>query len=250
MDLATVIGLVLGFGLMVVAILLGGSLRMFIDLPSMMIVFGGVLAALFVKYRLSEVFSTIVVVAKAFVNERPDLEQTIAKLIEMATVARKDGILALEKVKSPDPFMQSAINHCVDGADPEFLEIILTKNLAYLTARHERSIGILDTIAEMGPAFGLIGTLIGLVQMLANMSDPNTIGPAMAVALITALYGALLAYLVAAPLSGKLTLYSEDERQVRQVIIDGVVGIQKGVNPRMLQEALRAAIPPKQRKAG
>jgi chemotaxis protein MotA len=247
MDLATIIGLVMGFGLMVVAVLLGGSLRMFVDLPGMMIVFGGVLAALFVKYRLGEVFSTIAVIAKAFVNKQPDVERVIAQVIEMANVARKDGILALEKVKSNDPFLQSAINHCVDGADPDFLEMVMRKNLDYLIGRHQRSIGILDTIAEMGPAFGMIGTLIGLVQMLASMSDPNTIGPAMALALMATLYGVTLSALVAAPLSGKLTLYSEDERVVRQVIIDGMVGIQKGINPRMLQEALRAALPPKRR---
>ncbi|MBF0096321.1 MAG: MotA/TolQ/ExbB proton channel family protein [Magnetococcales bacterium] len=247
MDLATIIGLVMGFGLMVVAVLLGGSLRMFIDLPGMMIVFGGVLAALFVKYRLGEVLSTITVIAKAFVNKQPDVERVIAQVIEMANVARKDGILALEKVKSNDPFLQSAINHCVDGADPDFLEMVMRKNLDYLIGRHQRSISILDTIAEMGPAFGMIGTLIGLVQMLASMSDPNTIGPAMALALMATLYGVTLSALVAAPLSGKLTLYSEDERVVRQVIIDGMVGIQKGINPRMLQEALRAALPPKRR---
>ncbi len=247
MDLATVIGLVMGFGLMVVAILMGGTLRMFLDAPSLMIVLGGVVATLFVKYRMSEVLSTMVVVTKAFVNERPDVERMIGQLIDMANVARKDGILALEKMKSPDPFLQSAINHCVDGADPDFLEVVLTKNLDYLTARHQRSISILDTIAEMAPAFGLVGTLIGLVQMLANMSDPNTIGPAMALALMATLYGAVLANLVATPLSGKLTLYSEDEQLVRRVIIDGMVGIQKGINPRMLQEALRAALPPKKR---
>ncbi|MEO5364386.1 MAG: MotA/TolQ/ExbB proton channel family protein [Magnetococcus sp. DMHC-8] len=245
MDLATVIGLVMGFGLMVGAILLGGTLRMFFDLPGLMIVLGGVLATLFIKYRLIEVFSTVGVVTKAFVNKRPDVDRVIAQLIEMANMARKEGILALEKIKSEDLFMQSAINHCVDGADPEFLSFVLNKNLDYLIGRHQRSISILDTIATMAPAFGLIGTLIGLVQMLANMSDPNTIGPAMATALMATFYGAILAHLVAVPLSGKLTLYSEDERLVRQVIIDGMVGIQKGVNPRMLQEALRAALPPR-----
>ncbi|MEO5353766.1 MAG: MotA/TolQ/ExbB proton channel family protein [Magnetococcus sp. XQGC-1] len=250
MDLATVVGLVMGFGLMLGAILIGGTLRMFLDISSMMIVFGGVLAALFVKYRLSEVLSTVAIVMKAFVNERPDVEGVIAQLIGMANVARKEGILALEKVRVEDAFMQSAINHCVDGADPDFLGLVLHKDLEYLVGRHQRSIGILDTIAEMSPAFGMIGTLIGLVQMLANLSDPGNIGPAMAMALTATLYGVILANLVATPLSGKLTLYSEDEQLVRQVIIDGMVGIQKGINPRMLQEALRAAIPPKSRERG
>lgn len=249
MDLATVIGLVGGFALILWAILMGGQLKMFIDIPSVLIVFGGTLAAVFVKFRLGEVFSTATVVMKAFFNTRPEVDRVIGQLVDMANIARKDGILALEKIKSEDVFMQSAINHCVDGADPEFLETVLGKDLEYLIQRHQRSISIMESMAEFGPAFGMVGTLIGLVQMLANMSDPNTIGPAMAVALITTLYGAILANLVCIPLAGKLTFYSEDERLVRQVIIDGMVGIQKGVNPRMLQEALKAAIPPKQREA-
>ncbi|MBF0401632.1 MAG: MotA/TolQ/ExbB proton channel family protein [Magnetococcales bacterium] len=249
MDLATVIGLVGGFALILWAILMGGQLKMFIDIPSVLIVFGGTLAAIFVKFRLGEVFSTATVIMKAFFNTRPEVDRVIGQLVDMANIARKDGILALEKIKSEDVFMQSAINHCVDGADPEFLETVLGKDLEYLIQRHQRSISVLDSMAEFGPAFGMVGTLIGLVQMLANMSDPNTIGPAMAVALITTLYGAILANLVCIPLAGKLTFYSEDERLVRQVIIDGMVGIQKGVNPRMLQEALKAAIPPKQREA-
>ncbi|MEO5339068.1 MAG: MotA/TolQ/ExbB proton channel family protein [Magnetococcus sp. MYC-9] len=247
MDLATIIGLVMGFSLMCGAILLGGSFGMFFNLPSLLIVFGGVLAALFVKYRLSEVFSTVTITLKALFNEPSRLEQVVSQLIEMANIARKEGILALERIKSPDPFMQSAINHCVDGAEPELLSTILHRNLEYLIGRHQRSISILETVAELGPAFGLIGTLIGLVQMLANLSDPGTIGPGLATALMATLYGAVLSSLVATPLSGKLMLYSEDERLIRQVIIDGVVGIQKGINPRMLQDSLQSAIPPKQR---
>ncbi|MBF0161839.1 MAG: MotA/TolQ/ExbB proton channel family protein, partial [Magnetococcales bacterium] len=243
MDLATVIGLVMGFVLMGGAILIGGTIQMFLDLPSMMIVFGGVCAALFVKYRLKEVFSTVSVVMRALVNEQQDVEDVVDQLMTMANLARKEGILALEPLKFADPFLQGALNHCVDGAEPELLRSILSRNLDYSIKRHQRSISILDSIAEMAPAFGLIGTLIGLVHMLANISDPSAIGPPMAMALSATLYGTVLAHLVARPLSGKLTLYSEDEQLIRQVIIDGMVGIQKGINPRMLQESLRSAIP-------
>lgn len=249
MDLSTILGLVGGFGLMLWAILIGGTLKMFIDIPSVLIVFGGTLGALMIKFRLNEILGIATVIMKTFFNTRPEVDRVIGQLVDMANIARKDGILALEKIKSEDMFMQSAINHCVDGADPEFLETVLGKDLEYLIKRHQRCIDILASAADFGPAMGMIGTLIGLVQMLANMADPNTIGPAMAVALITTLYGALLANLVCTPMAGKLTLYSEDERLVRQVIIDGMVGIQKGVNPRMLQEALKAAIAPKQREA-
>ena len=247
MDLATIIGLVMGFSLLIGAILLGGTLQMFIDVPSILIVIGGSISALFTKFRMGEVFSLIGIIAKAFFNQTQDIDRIIGQLVDMANIARKDGILALEKVKSDDSFMQGAINHCVDGADPDFLEGVLNKDLDYLIGRHDKGIGLVETIGDVAPAFGMIGTLIGLVQMLANMSDPNSIGPAMAVALITTLYGAIFANVVAIPLAGKLTMYSKDERLVRQVIIDGMIGIQKGVNPRMLQEALKTALPPDQR---
>lgn len=247
MDLATIIGLVVAFSLLIGAIMLGGTIAMFIDIPSILIVIGGSLSTLFVKFRMGEVFSLVGILGKAFFNQSQDIDRIIGQLVDMANIARKDGILALEKVKSDDPFMQGAINHCVDGADPDFLESVLTKDLDYLIARHDKGISIVEFIGDVAPAFGMIGTLIGLVQMLANMSDPNSIGPAMAVALITTLYGAILANLVAIPLAGKLRMYSNDERLVRQVIIDGMIGIQKGVNPRMLQEALKTALPPEQR---
>lgn len=249
MDLATIIGLVMGSSLLVGAVMLGGTIKMFIDVPSILIVLGGTISALFVKYRMGEVFSTVGIIGKAFFNKSPEIDRTIGQLVDMANIARKDGILALEKVKSEDTFMQGAINHCVDGADPEFLEGVLNKDLDYLIQRHEKGIGIVETLGDVAPAFGMIGTLIGLVQMLANMSDPNAIGPAMAVALITTLYGAILANLVAIPLSGKLTMYSKDERLSREVVVYGMIGIQRGVNPRMLQEALKAALPPDQRDA-
>ena len=248
MDLATIIGLVVAFSLLIGAVMLGGSIAMFIDIPSILIVIGGSVAALFIKFRMGEVFSVVGILGKAFFNQSQDIDRIIGQLVDMANIARKDGILALEKVKSEDPFMQGAINHCVDGADPDFLESVLIKDLDYLSARHDKGISIVEFIGDVAPAFGMIGTLIGLVQMLANMSDPNSIGPAMAVALITTLYGAILANVVAIPLAGKLGMYSKDERLVRQVIIDGMIGIQKGVNPRMLQEALKTALPPEQRE--
>ena len=248
MDLASIIGLVMGASLLIGAVLLGGTIQMFIDVPSILIVIGGTFSALFVKYRLGEVFSVIGIVGKAFFNKSQEIDRVIGQLVDMANIARKDGILALEKVKSDDVFLQGAINHCVDGADPDFLEGVLNKDLQYLIDRHDKGIGIVETVGDVAPAFGMIGTLIGLVQMLANMSDPNSIGPAMAMALITTLYGAIVANLVAIPLSGKLGMYSNDERLVKQVIIAGMTGIQKGINPRMLQEALKTALPPDQRE--
>ncbi|OSM02479.1 motility protein A [Magnetofaba australis] len=247
MDLATVIGIVLGFGLILMAIMLGGELGMFINVPSLLIVIGGTIAAMFIKHKMSDVFGSVGIMMKAFLVKQENPDQVIGQLIDMANIARKDGILALEKVKSDDPFLQGAVNHCVDGADPEFLEGVLNKDLEYLADRHAKGIAIWEGIGETAPAFGMIGTLIGLVQMLATMDDPSSIGPAMAVALLTTLYGSIFANVIAIPIAVKLDMYSKDEQMTRQIIIDGMIGIQKGVNPRMLQEALKAALPPSMR---
>ncbi len=247
MDLATIIGLVLGFALILMAIMLGGDIVMFINVPSVLIVLGGTISAMFVKHKMNEVFGSVGIMMKAFFVKAQDPDQVISQLIDMANIARKDGILALEKVKSDDPFLQGAINHCVDGADPDFLESVLQKDLDYMIDRHDRGVSVWDGIGETAPAFGMIGTLIGLMQMLASMEDPSSIGPAMAVALLTTLYGSIIANLVAIPISVKLKGYSQEERLIRQVIIDGMIGIQKGINPRMLQEALKSALAPDQR---
>ncbi|MBF0371404.1 MAG: MotA/TolQ/ExbB proton channel family protein [Magnetococcales bacterium] len=248
MDLATIIGLVLGFALIIMAIMLGGDIGMFINIPSLLMVVGGTIAAMFVKHKMSEVFGSVGVMMKAFLVKVEEPEQIIGQLTDMANIARKDGILALEKVKSEDAFLQNAINHCVDGADPDFLEAVLNKDLEYLAQRHDKGIALWEGIGETAPAFGMIGTLVGLVQMLASMEDPSSIGPAMAVALLTTLYGSIVANLIAIPIAIKLGSYSKEEQLTRQVVIDGMIGIQKGVNPRMLQESLKAALPPSLRE--
>lgn len=248
MDIGTIVGLFLGWSLILVSIMIGGDLRIFIDLPSLLITLGGTLAVTLTRHQLGEVIGAAGVLIKTIIIKAPHPERVITQLVDMANIARKEGILALERVKSEDPFMQSAINHCVDGADIEFLTQILNKELEYLSLRHERGRSIFETMGEYAPAFGLIGTIIGLVQMLANLSEPSAIGPGMAIALITTLYGALLANLVFLPIAGKLGDYSKDEQLVRRIIIDGVIGIQKGINPRMLHEALKASLPPKQRE--
>nr|CAX84072.1 MotA/TolQ/ExbB proton channel protein [uncultured bacterium] len=248
MDFATIIGFVFGLALMFGAILMGGQLGMFVDIPSILIVFGGTMATLFIRHKMSEVFGAFGILMKAFLVKSHDIHQIISQIVEMSHIARKDGILALEKVKSRDEFMQKAINHCVDGADPAFLEKLLAKELSYQKDRHRNGVGIFEGIAESAPAFGLLGTLIGLVQMLVHMDDPATIGPGLAMALVSTFYGIFIANMVAIPISYKLMAYSKEEQMVRQVIIDGMIGIQKGVNPRMLLESLIAVLPPSGRK--
>lgn len=247
MDIGTIAGLIMGNALIAWAIMMGGSFLLFVDVPSIVIVIGGTVSTMLIRFKLKDIFNLFSVVMKAFLVNIAKPEEVINQLIDMANIARKDGILALEKVKSEDTFLQTAVNHCVDGADPEFLESVLTKELDYLVERHAMGMALLAHIAEMGPAMGMLGTLIGLVQMLASMSDPSAIGPAMAVAILTSLYGSYLCNILAIPLGSKLNWYSKDEQLNRQLIIDGMIGIQKGVNPRMLQEALKAALPPKLR---
>lgn len=244
MDIATIIGLLSGIILMVWAILMGGKFSLFIDIPSVIIVFGGTMATMFIKNTMTEVFSSLGIFLKAIVVTPKNPEDYVTQLTNLANLARKDGILALEKVQVSDSFLQQGINLCVDGADPDFLREVLEKEINYLNDRHSNWIAIYEGIGEAAPAFGMIGTLIGLVQMLADMNDPSKIGPSMAVALITTFYGALLANLIALPIAVKLKSYSQKEQLIRQIIVDGMAGIQKGINPRMLQISLKAAVPP------
>ncbi|MEO5326610.1 MAG: MotA/TolQ/ExbB proton channel family protein [Magnetococcus sp. THC-1_WYH] len=247
MDLATVIGVILAFSVVIGGIVLGGGIMMFVNIPGLLIVVGGTIGSMLIRHKMSDVAGSVNVLMRAVLVKPQDPQEVINQLVEMANIARKDGILALEKFKATEPFLQGAINHCVDGADSEYLESVLSKELNYLAERHARGIGIWQGVAEMAPAFGLIGTLIGVVQMLVNVADPSAIGPAIAVAVLAFLYGTLIANIIAVPICTKLATYSQDEQMVRQIIIDGMIGIQKGVNPRMLQEALKTALPPSHR---
>lgn len=248
MDLATILGVIVGTFLIGATAIAGGSWQMFVSIPALVIVFGGVIAGVFIRYRMDEIVQVLTLTGKCFVDQRQDINAVIAKLTDMADLSRKEGILALERIKSDNPFLQSAINHCVDGADPDFLTDILTREIEYMSERHERGIRMLEVMGDMAPAFGMLATLVGLVQALANMNDPSTLGPAIALTLLGTLYGAAFANLFMYPLAAKLMLYHEDERKIRYVVRDGILAIQKGVNPHMLKVALKSALPPNQRK--
>ncbi len=247
MDFATIIGFIFGLSLMFGAILLGGEISMFFDLPSIMVVFGGTIATVFIRHKMSEVFGAFRIMMKAFLIKPTNIQPIITQIIEMAHIARKDGILALEQVRSTDTFMQKAINYCVDGADPTYLEGVLDKELAYQKDRHKNGVGIFEGIAESAPAFGILGSLIGLMQMVLHIDEPGAIGPGLAMALASTFYGLIIANLMAAPIAYKLLAHSQDEQMLRRVIIDGMISIQKGINPKMLQDSLMAVLPPAQR---
>ncbi len=248
MDLATVVGLVFGTILVLVAILLGGSITLFLDLVSILIVLGGGISATVIRFGIKDITNAIKVAKNAFSDKTPSIGELIDKLEELATIARKEGILALERVSFDDPFLQKGINYLVDGADSEQLQSLLYTDIDNTASRHEIGSKIFSSLGDSAPAFGMVGTLVGLVQMLANMDDPASIGPAMAVALLTTLYGSLIANLIALPIADKLSYRSAKEVMRKNLMIEGLLGIQKGENPKILREFLETYMPPADRR--
>ncbi len=248
MDLATIVGLVFGTILVLVAILLGGSITLFLDLVSILIVLGGGISATVIRFGIKDITNAIKVAKNAFSDKTPSIGELIDKLEELATIARKEGILALERVSFDDPFLQKGINYLVDGADSEQLQSLLYTDIDNTASRHEIGSKIFSSLGDSAPAFGMVGTLVGLVQMLANMDDPASIGPAMAVALLTTLYGSLIANLIALPIADKLSYRSAKEVMRKNLMIEGLLGIQKGENPKILREFLETYMPPADRR--
>jgi chemotaxis protein MotA len=251
-DIATIIGLVLGALVVVGAVILGGSPGMFIEPVSVVVVIVGTVAAVFTSFPLKRILGVVPVVLKALEEKTPDLQELIAQLVGFAEIARRDGILSLENHMEDmnDPFIVQGIQMAVDGTDPELIEQIMEADLENLMDRHAASKKILDAAGRFAPAFGMIGTLIGLVSMLGNMEDPSGIGAGMAVALLTTLYGAIMANVFFLPLADKLGLKSEEEVLVKSVIIRGVMSIQAGDNPRVVEQKLRTFIAPRYRSSG
>ena len=247
MDIATLIGILFGSALVAGAIMMGGQVTLFVNIPGLLIVLGGSFSALFVKFPMRTVLGTVKVTANAFLERTQDLEKVIDEIAEVATINRRDGTLALEKYQATQPFLQQAISYLVANVEPEFIEASLANDIKVLQERHDSGKSIFKSLGTSAPAFGMIGTLIGLIQMMASMSDPSQIGPAMAVALLTTFYGALLANLVFLPIADKLEIRSRYEVLFRQLILDGILAIIKGQAPSVLKECLQTYLPPKVR---
>ena len=247
MDIATLIGVLTGSGLVLGAILMGGEATLFVNVPGLLIVLGGSFACLFVKFPMSTVLTTIKVTTNAFLERTHNLEKLIDEIAEVATINRRDGTLALESYEATQPFLQQAISYLVANVEPEFIEASLVNDTKILQERHDTGKNIFKSLGGSAPAFGMIGTLIGLIQMMAAMSDPSQIGPAMAVALLTTFYGALLSNLVFLPIADKLEIRSKSEVLARQLIVDGMLAIIKGQAPSVLKECLQTYLPPKVR---
>ena len=249
MDLATVIGLIVGGGLIFAAI--SDNLGQFIDVPSMFIVVGGAISASMIALPLKRVLSLAKIAKNAFFASKASSKLLVEDIVRYGEIARRDGILALEGVMGDvrDPFLSRGLQLAVDGNDPETIEETLGEEMDYLGGRHEQGKKVLDAIGKYAPAFGMIGTLVGLILMLANLDDPDMIAPSMAIALLTTLYGAILANLVALPLADKLELRSGEEQMRMSIVIAGVVSIQSGDNPKALEQKLQIYLPPTERVA-
>lgn len=251
MDKATVGGVLSGLGLLALAVLIapGGSLLAFWDTPSVMMVLGGAIASTCVAYPVAVIFKMPAVMKKAITPKMTDLKTVIRQLVEFSEIARRDGILALENKTEEisDPFILLGIQMAVDGTDAELMEAVLRSEMEAVAMRHKTGKTMMETVGRYAPAYGMMGTLVGLVIMLGNMADPSTIGPAMAVTLITTLYGAVISNVVFLPFADKLNYYSKRELEIREVIVRGILSIQDGDNPRILEQKLNTFLPASER---
>jgi chemotaxis protein MotA len=247
MDIASVIGLCVGFGLVLWS--LGVNLGAFFNFPSILIVLGGTFGATLIHYPLAEVLRVMSVVKKVFLHKEESPAEIIRTLVKFAEKARREGILSLEQAAESleDEFLKSGINLAVDGTEPEYIREIMTTEIDNIAERHKGGAAIMEAMGTYAPAFGMIGTLIGLVIMLRNMNDPSTIGGGMAVALITTFYGAVLANLVFMPIAGKLRLRSAHELLLKELCIQGILAIQSGDNPKIVENKLKAFLSPSKR---
>ena len=239
MDLATVIGILGAIGFVVMAMVLGGDMGMFINVPSLLIVFGGTIFVVLSQVTLGQFFGAGKIAGKAFMFKIESPDDLIEKIVEMADAARKGGFLALEEAEIENAFMQKGVDMLVDGHDIDVVRETLAKDISMTTQRHEFGSSIFKSMGDVAPAMGMIGTLIGLVAMLSNMDDPKAIGPAMAVALLTTLYGAFFANVICLPVAIKLANRTEEEKLNQSLVLDGIVGIADGQNPRVIEGILK-----------
>lgn len=250
MDMTTVFGL----GLAALFISLGitdnfadmAAFGTFFNVPSIMITIGGTIAAVITSSTASQLKNLIRVIKKTMAEQHISTTVIIARLVSFAEKARREGLLALEDdlERLEDDFLKGGIQMVIDGTDPEIIRTILETEIVYIGERHKTGRGMLDTAATLAPAFGMIGTLIGLINMLKGLDDPELLGPGMSVALITTMYGSILANVVFIPMSNKLKNKSEDELLFKQMMLEGLLSIQAGDNPRVVEEKLKAYLEP------
>ena len=249
MDLGSIFGLLGTWVLIIWAMASGGQMGIFVEPASLMMVVGASTTVVFLCFPVRYIKQVISIARKGFFASNQPVQKLIEDLVSFAEIARRDGILSLESTTKDidDAFIVSGIQMAVDGTDPELIEQIMTTELDNLIERHEIGKGIFDALGKYAPAFGMIGTLVGLIIMLANMSDPSSIGSGMAVALLTTMYGAIIANAFALPLADRLARRSSEEILLKTIIIKGVMAIQSGDNPRIVEQKLRTFLPPSAR---
>jgi chemotaxis protein MotA len=248
-DLATIVGILAGLGLVLFTILSGGDAAIFIHIPSFLIVVGGAVASTLVTFKLSEVLGVMGVVKKAFFSDNTNAAKIVETIVSLSKKARREGLLAIdaEVAQLEDPFLRGGMEMVVDGAEPETIRGVMETELSYLMERHKKGNGIFNALGTYAPAFGMLGTLIGLIAMLTKLDDPSKIGGGMAVALITTFYGALFANLLFLPIAGKLKNKSDEEVVIREMVIEGVLSIQLGEHPNTINKKLLNFLSPKDR---
>lgn len=249
MDITTLMGIVLGFGLIIFGILQSGDLGTYVDVVSIAIVVGGSITATLTSYPLDKLKKTMNITKIAFQNKSHSPIEIMKDIIELSSVARRDGLLALEEAgnKAEDEFLKKGIMLIVDGTDPELVRNIMETELTFLEERHAEGRGLYDAMGSYAPAFGMVGTLIGLINMLQQLDDPSSVGPQMAVALITTFYGSVLANSIFIPIAAKLKIKSKQEILMKELVVEGLLSIQAGENPRIIEEKLKTFISPELR---
>ncbi len=247
MDFATLIGIIAGFGLVIGAIAIGPEPGGFLDIPSSMIVFGGSFAAILISFPLEEVLQAFKAASKTFVTRKTAPSEVVNTMVKVAEISRREGLLALERIQTDNALLKKATQLIADSADAGLIRDTMAIEISSMRKRHGISISVLLYLGNIGPAMGMVGTLIGLVQMLTTLSDPSTLGPAMAVAIITTFYGAVMANLVCLPLAAKLKARSAQEELNLHIIFEGAKSILENNNPRLVYEKLSSFLPPRDR---
>lgn len=249
-DIATLLGAVFGIVIIVVSILFQGNLSAFWSVSSLFIVLGGTLAATLINFPLPQVVGTVKIMRIAFNNHPTEPGEIIGTLVAFAEKARREGLLALEAEAEvlDEPYLKKGIELIVDGTDPELVRNILETELNFVEERHKQGAYIFESMGASAPAFGMLGTLIGLILMLTKLDDPSAIGPGMAVALITTFYGSLFANLFFLPIAGKLKIRSGEEILNKELMLEGILSIQAGENPRIVAEKMKSFLNPIARK--
>ena len=255
MDIASLIGIVMGLVMLLFGIMSSAGLAnigRYVDVPSLIITFGGSFAGTLASHSLEDFIGGLKSFTLIFKTQNLNTAEMIAKIIELSNIARKEGLLSLEEAAGDmeEPFMKKGVLLIVDGTDPDLVRAIMETELVSIENRHKVRIGFWETLGTLGPAWGMIGTLVGLVDMLYKMSDASALGPAMAVALITTLYGSVLANWICAPVANKLKADNSAEMMLKEVMIEGLLSIQAGENPRVIEEKLKSFLAPKDRENG